>query len=164
MADKKFDNFLLDRNDAIDNAAYDLAYAIFHKKNAAEKTARAETLIKAIVPTPEDVVPEADGLSVKVVASAESVMDRLGENIPLEGGDLDWSIHYIGEIVLCVEMVLDRHCIDVCHPFYETNTDPDYGEDDDMDDEDDDDEYDAGTPCYRGIECPAKNCPMLNIT
>ena len=52
---------------------------------------------------------------------------------------LEWDMSYIGEIIDAAEQILKGHGLRHCYPFYERGD---------------------RTPCYRGKDCAAADCPL----
>ncbi len=69
--------------------------------------------------------------------------------------DMEWDVHYIGELVDAAADLLAEAGLEVCYPFYsepvaKDNENGESGEE----------EGDGRTPCYPTDECKTADCPM----
>lgn len=114
----RFEDFLCTKNDAIDNACFDMCIAIVRKTQdePAEKAA-AEFLVELIFGDKE---PTAEVVAAVLISAKKTLSSKhiWTENNGLIDGALEWNMEFIGEITDDAEAILLEAGFQTCHPYY----------------------------------------------
>lgn len=137
------DDLLCKSGDAIDNAAYGILNACYLKQESKELAALVEDLLRALSCRPG---AKMKAVSDAIIDSASKIAEEYAESADTdEDGNLDWDMHYIGELSTAAKSILSGKDLAFCHPWV-TNGD----------DENDDDECER--ICYATAE-RCTHCP-----
>lgn len=140
------DDLLCKSGDAIDNAAYGILNACYLKQESKELTALVEDLLSALRCRP-DAKTILKAVSDAIIDSANKIAEEYAESADTdEDGNLDWDMHYIGELSMAAESILSGKNLAFCHPWVTHG-----------DDENDGDEND-GDECERICYATAERC------
>jgi len=115
---KKNEDFLIQRNDDIDNTVYELLDAIMREED--KKVIRSE-LRNAVEALVQDLQVEHQLTEEDEDEVIDSATEQVKKHGRWSGSHLEWDMFIIGNTFTTIEFTLEENGIPVCHPWFDTD-------------------------------------------
>lgn len=117
---RKNEDFLIQKNDDIDNSIYELLDAVMRNEDTKTIRRKLQKAVNMLLPDTQAKYPVPDSMVDEAIAYAKKQVELYGR---LSGARLEWDMFLIGNTFTFLECELEEDEVPVCHPWFDTDND-----------------------------------------